>query len=68
MRIYDLKEEEIVIGLRIKSLNPLHPNLYGTIVKIDLTHDNLAWITWNGETEPTSGFYGNDCECEVVEK
>ena len=65
MRICDLKEEEIVIGLRIKSLDPSHPNYYGTIVKIDKGKDNLAWVQWDGKNEPTSGFYENDCQCEI---
>jgi hypothetical protein len=33
---------------------------------IDENHDQLAWIQWDGEAQGTSGFYGNDCECEVV--
>jgi hypothetical protein len=66
MRICDLKEEDIKVGLRLKSLASDSSNLVGTIVEIDPTHDNLAWIQWDGEDHPTSGFYGNDCACEIV--
>jgi len=63
MKIKDLKEEEIVVGLRIRSLSR---DRCGTVTEIDKDHDNLAWTQWDGEVRPTSGFYGNDCECEVV--
>jgi hypothetical protein len=63
MRIKDLREDEIVIGMRVKGLVS---GICGTIIMIDENHDQLAWIQWDGEAQGTSGFYGNDCECEVV--
>lgn len=67
MRICDLKDEDIVIGLRIKSLNPDHPELVGTIVKIEHKgSETFNLIQWDGDSEPRSGFYWNDCECEVM--
>lgn len=63
MKISDLKQEEIVVGLRIRSLKD--PLKFGTIVKIDVD-DCYAWIQWDGESELRSGFYWNDCKCEVI--
>lgn len=66
MRICDLPEEKIVVGMRIRSLVPPHTKL-GTIVKIDPDDDDYAWIHWDGDDKPYGGFYGNACKCEVVE-
>jgi len=63
MRVKDLREDEIVIGMRIKGLAS---GIYGTIIAIDKDHDQLAWVQWDGKARATSGFYGNDCDCEVV--
>lgn len=63
MRIKDLKEDEIVVGMRIRELAS---GIGGTIIAIDKNHDQLAWVQWDGKAEATSGFYGNDCDCEVV--
>jgi hypothetical protein len=64
MKIRDLKPEEVVVGIVVRSLAP--SKRLGKIVEIQKYKDDLAWIQWDGEEEPTSGFYGNDCECEVV--
>ena len=64
MKIKDLKPEDIKVGLRIKSLVR---ELFGTVVKVDHDDDDYAWIQWDNETVPTVGFWGNDCECEVVD-
>jgi|GEM_PF-7043731 len=67
MRICDLPEDKIVVGMRVKSLVPPHDRL-GTIIKIDPNDDNYAWIKWDtDEFPPESGFYGNDCECEIAD-
>jgi len=66
MRICDLPEEKIVVGMRIRSLVPPHTKL-GTIVNIELDDDRYAWIHWDGDHKPISGFYGNNCEREVIE-
>jgi len=63
MRIHDLAEAEIVVGLRVKSQSK---NRFGTVVEIDNSDDNFAWILWDGEAGPFSGFYRNDCDCGVV--
>lgn len=65
MIIKDLSENEIKIGLKVRSLKD--PNRFGTIVEIDYKHDNSAWILWEGDNKPLSAFYGNDCQCEVVQ-
>ena len=64
MRICDMKEGEIKVGLRIKSLaKPRN----GTIVKIeDKRGIPYALILWDDEDKPYSGFFGNDCVCEVI--
>ena len=64
MRICDLKEEQLKVGLRIKSLVSAKR---GTIVEIDVDDDHYSWVLWDGDQEPFSGFYGNNCQCEVVE-
>ena len=64
MKVKDMPEAEIKVGLRIKSLVS---DKRGTVISIDPTHDNLAWIKWDDEDIATTGFYGNDCECEVVD-
>lgn len=67
MRICDLPEDKIVVGMRIKSLVPPHSKL-GTIISIDSSDDNFTVIQWDTNEFPSvSGFYGNDCECEIVE-
>jgi len=63
MKINELSEEEIVVGLKVKSLCD---EKVGVIVKIDYNRDNYAWILWEGEVEPRSGFFGNQCACEVI--
>jgi hypothetical protein len=63
MRICDLAEDEVVIGLRVKSLKNGRP---GIITKIDLSDDRFTTIIWEDGNE--SGFYGNDCECEILDE
>jgi len=63
MKISDLKQEDIVVGLRIKSLIS---DKLATIVKVDHEDDDYAWVLWDGEEKPFSGFYGTNCECEVM--
>ena len=63
MRIKDLRDDEIVVGMRLRGLAS---GVYGTIIAIDRNHDQLAWVQWDGKAQATSGFYGNDCDCEVV--
>jgi len=63
IRILDLEPNQIVIGLRIKSLVS---DKLGKIVQIDNEHgDMYSWILWDGDNIAYSGFYGNDCKCEV---
>lgn len=64
MKVSDLKEEDIKVGMRIRGLVS---GKIGTIIRIDHHDDNYAWVSWEGEDE-RAGFYGNCCECEVVEE
>lgn len=65
MRICDMDESDIKIGLRVKSLSQLR---YGTIVKREDKGSETYWfILWDDKKESYSGFYWNDCECEVVQ-
>jgi hypothetical protein len=66
MRVKDLSGERVWVGLRIRSL--VNPYKCGTIVRVDPKDDDFAWIQWDGDVEPFSGFYGTDCECEIVEE
>lgn len=66
MRICDFSENEINIGMRVKSLIS---DKQGTIVSCDpAPSDPYWWILWDGEEKPYSGFYYNHCKCEVVER
>lgn len=64
-RICDLKQEEIVVGLKLRSM--IDSNCIGEIVQIDKENDNFAWIKWPHYNKPYGGFYGTNCKCEVVE-
>ena len=65
MRICDLPDSEIKIGLQIRSL--VNPSKIGTIVAVDpLPYDPYWHVQWEGEDVPTSGFFWNFCRCEVV--
>lgn len=66
MRICDMNESDIRIGLRIESLS--QPR-YGTIVEREDKGSETYWyVRWDGEIEAYGGFFWNDCECEVVEE
>jgi len=64
MRIRDTDISNIKVGMRIKSLVS---DRQGTIVRIDKDDDDYSWVLWDGDPEPFSGFYGNDCSCEIIE-
>jgi len=59
LKICDIREENIMVGMRVRS------SRLGTIIRIDKKDDNYAWIRWDGDSEIYSGFYGNDCACEI---
>lgn len=63
MRINELPEDKIVVGLRIKSL--ISEKL-GTVCKIDYHDDRYVWVHWDGDEKAYGGFYGNDCKCEIL--
>lgn len=65
MKVCNLRLEQVVVGLKIRGLVP--PYRIGTVTHIDHKDDDYAWILWEGEDKEHSGFYGNDCKCEVVE-
>jgi len=67
MRICDLPEEKIVVGMKVRSLVKDSTRI-GEIVKIDFDDDRYAWILWEGNDKPYGGFYGNNCKCEIVEE
>ncbi len=63
MKVKDLKIEDIKVGMIIKGLKT---GIKGTVTFIDKKDDNYAWILWENEKTEFSGFYGNNCECEVL--
>jgi hypothetical protein len=66
MRVCDLPESEIKVGLRVRSL--ADSNRIGEIISVtEVRGDMYSWILWPGETHPHSGFFWNHCTCEVVE-
>jgi hypothetical protein len=65
MRICDLPEDQIKIGMKIRGMAT---GKIGTIVDVDPPpYDTYWYLQWEGDDKPTSGFYWNHCECEVVE-
>jgi hypothetical protein len=63
MKICDLSEEDVKIGLKVKSLKNGQP---GVITDTENRgSETIHTITW--EDGNTSGFYWNDCECEIIE-
>lgn len=65
MRVLDMKQEEIGVGLMVRSL--VDPTRIGIVVRVDPSDDDFVWIRWPGNDMAYSGFYGNDCMCEIVE-
>jgi hypothetical protein len=63
MRIRDLPLEEIQVGMRILGLKT---RTSGTIVRIDPNDDFYCWVQFDNESGTAGGWYGNDCNCEVV--
>jgi hypothetical protein len=64
MRICDLPEDQIKIGMRVRGLSS---GKLGTIIAIDPPpYDTYWWIKWDGEDKSYGGFFWNHCECEVV--
>lgn len=67
MKVSDLKEEEIHVGLKIRSM--VDPNRIGTIVeRQDRGGDIWWWVQFEGDDKPYTAIFFNHCECEVVEK
>jgi hypothetical protein len=62
-KVSDLAQDQIRLGLQVKSLT--RPKI-GVVVGIDAQRDDYAWVLWEGSIYPYSGWYGTDCECEVV--
>lgn len=65
MKVNQLKKEDIFVGIKIRSLT--NPDHIATVVRIDKSDDYYAWIQWPEDNMSYSGFYGSDCECEIVE-
>ena len=66
MRICDIPEDQIKIGMRVRSMSD--SNKIGTLIEVDPPpYDTYWWIEWEGDDEPYAGFYWNHCECEIVE-
>jgi len=66
MRINELSEKDIKVGMKIRSLRD--PFIIGTIVKIDNDFGEMySWIQWSNEDKAYGGFYWNHCRCEIFE-
>lgn len=64
MKIKDLKQGDIVPGLRIKGQKT--PGLEGTILFTNHEDDEFSWVIWDNLDYAKSGFYGTNSNCEVV--
>lgn len=66
MIIRDLPPEKIVIGLRVRSL--ACDDIIGSIIKTeDVRGSKYHWVKWDNDSRIYSGFFANDCNCEIVE-
>jgi hypothetical protein len=66
MKISDLKDNEIIVGLRVQGKIT---GRFGRITEIrypPAERYRLALITWDGDTEAYSGFYENQSDLEVI--
>ena len=64
MKANELKQSDIHIGLRIKSLVS---DTQGEVVFIDINDDYFSYVKWDDKPYATTGFYGTDLDCEVVQ-
>lgn len=59
-----LREDQVVVGLRIRAISD--PTLVGVVCEVDKDDDSYAWVIWGEETVKRAGFYWNHCDCELV--
>ena len=62
MKISDLKDDEIHVGMRVKGFT----DRLGIITRIDYENEQTSWITWDGDKEATSSFNWNLCDVKVI--
>ncbi len=63
MKISDLKEKDITIGMRIWNFNKTQNGTITNIIMPPKARFQLAIITWDDGT--SSSFFENQCDCEV---
>lgn len=63
MKISDIPVNKIYIGLKIRSVKDF--NKIGTIIDYEKDRDYF-WILWDNHEKSFSGFFGNDCDCEII--
>lgn len=65
MIIRDLSPDQVVIGLRVRSL--ACDDIIGTVVKSEeIRGQTYYWVQWDNDERIYSGFFYNQCDCEVV--
>jgi hypothetical protein len=64
MRVSQVLFKDLKIGQRVKGLNGRD----GTIIDIDLSDDNYVWVLWDGEKYSYGGWYGIQCEAELIDE
>lgn len=63
MKIRDLKK----VKLNLRVVSQASDDRVGTIIKKEKIRGlNYYWIHWDGDTNTYSGFFENDCDCEVI--
>lgn len=70
MRISDLKDEDIKVGMKIRS--SANPGVTGVIVRITCPPEDryqYAWVQWSNrpDGDVSGGFWENQCECEIID-
>lgn len=63
MKVKDLNQQDIHIGMLIRSLKD---ETLSIVVCTDYKDDNYSWTLNSKDNYPRSGFYGTDCECDLI--
>jgi hypothetical protein len=64
MKVSEIPEDKIHIGMKIKSLVSDH---IGTVISKEVSGDEVYWfVKFNHKEQATSGFYWNHSQNEVV--
>lgn len=65
MKVRDLPIEKITIGLKLRSM--MNPQRVGSVIREENVRGiSYFWVKWDDDSEARSGFFSNNCDCEVI--